>query len=96
MEKIWLIILKLSLLPLLMWRTDYFFIVDMSGVQLDQASGVPDWSTVHKPVGDLFEHVNLVGTAAVSRVKLYGCASVLFHCFFLGDFFFSCLDNIAP
>lgn len=31
----------------------------MSGVQLDQASGVPDWSTVHKPVGDLFEHIDL-------------------------------------
>ena len=26
---------------------------------------VCDWSTVHKPVGDLYEHVNLVGTLVV-------------------------------
>ena len=67
----------------------------MSGVQLDQASGVPDWSTVHKPVGDLFEHIDLVGTAAVLRVKLYGCASVLFHHFFKGNNFWDFLFHLA-
>ena len=34
----------------------------MSGEMEDQ---VCDWSTVHKPVGDLFEHVNLVGAFVV-------------------------------
>ena len=32
----------------------------MSGVVIDPASGVPDWSSIHKPVGDLFDHVTLV------------------------------------
>ena len=34
----------------------------MSGEMEDQ---VCDWSTVHKPVGDLYEHVNLVDTFVV-------------------------------
>ena len=32
----------------------------MSGVAIDPASGVPDWSSIHKPVGDLFDHGALV------------------------------------
>lgn len=38
----------------------YFRFLAMSGVKLDPASGVPDLSTVHEPVGDLFQHVTLV------------------------------------
>ena len=37
-----------------------FIFLGMSGVKMDPASGVPDWSSVHKPVGDLFDHGTLV------------------------------------
>ena len=37
-----------------------FIFLGMSGVKMDPASGVPDWSSVHKPVGDLFDDVTLV------------------------------------
>ena len=39
-----------------------FVFLGLSGEMEDQ---VCDWSTVHKPVGDLYKHVNLVGAFVV-------------------------------
>ena len=43
----------------------FLSLLGMSEMKDDDLSGVPDWSTVHKPVGDLFKHVVLVCIAVV-------------------------------
>ena len=43
----------------------YFYAFIFLGLSGEMEDQVCDWSTVHKPVGDLYEHVNLVGTLVV-------------------------------